>query len=95
MQRELIEQDGLLVDITRETLPNLHAVADHCQRLRSAGLTGEKNIRTLGIVPAFLVEKWINDRGIAFTEFMRNPEIQTQMLNDPALAAFRVHEGAV
>ena len=31
--------------------------------------------------------------GISFSEFIANPEHARSMLNDPALAAFRVWEG--
>lgn len=96
MRRDLqVMDDTALVDVTTATLDSLRTVSDHCQRLRSAGLTGDKEMRHLATVPAFIVEKFINDRGITFREFMDDPAHATAMLNDPALSAFRVHEGRV
>ena len=95
MQREMIVQDGNVIDLTSETLDNLRVVSDHCQRLRSAGLTGDGDVKVLAHIPGFMIEKWCNDRGITFAAFMRDNSIQTQMLNDPALKAFRVYEGRV
>lgn len=96
MERKLIQQSpGVMVDIASESVESLQYVADHCKSLREAGETGSQDMRLLGVVPRFMIEMYCNDKGISFGEFMRNPEIQTRMLNDPALAAFRVHEGRV
>lgn len=95
MKRRMLLQDGQLVDVAEVPLDDLRSVADHCGRLRSAGLTGTKHLRCLAIVPGFLIEKYCNDNGITFQEFMGSPEHETRMLNDPALAHFRVHEGRV
>jgi len=95
MKRELLIVDDLIVDQTKADLDDLRSVSDHCKRLQSSGLTGDKEVRHLATIPAFLVEKWLNDHGIAFQEFMRDPKLQTRMLNDPALAYFRVSPGRV
>lgn len=96
MERKLIQQSpGVMVDIASESVESLQYVADHCKELRETGDTGSKDMRLLGVVPRFMIEMYCNDNGVTFQEFMRNPEIQTRMLNDPALSAFRVHEGRV
>lgn len=95
MRREMIVQGENIIDLTSETLDNLRVVSDHCQRLRSSGLTGDKDMRVLAHVPGFMIEKWCNDHGITFAAFMRDNEIQTKMLNDPDMKAFRVYEGRV
>jgi hypothetical protein len=101
VKRELLLVDDKLVDQTTEDLDALRAVADHCKGLQSSGLTkltklpGEMEVRHLATIPGFIVEKWCNDHGIAFDEFMRDPSIQTRMLNDPELRYFRVSPGRV
>lgn len=101
MKRELILQDDLIVDQASEDMDALRAVADRCKALQSCGLTklrqlpGELEVRVLAEVPGIIVEKWCNDHGIAFDEFMRDPALQTRMLNDPELRYFRVSPGRV
>lgn len=93
MKREMLLVDDLIVDQTTADLDDLRSVADHCKRLQSAGLTGDREMRHLATIPAFMVEKWLNDHGITFHEFMGDAKIQSRMLNDPALAYFRVAPG--
>lgn len=95
MQRKMIEQDGHLVDLLYVDNRQMQGVLDHCAALRDHGITGTDEVRHLATIPAELVEKYINDAGITFREFMTNPEHQTRMLNDPALAGFRIHQGRV
>jgi hypothetical protein len=95
MKRELLIVDDLIVDQTKADLDELRAVADHCKRLQSSGLVGDREVRHLATIPAFIVEKWLNDHGITFQEFMNDSRLQTRMLNDPALAYFRVAPGRV
>lgn len=96
MRREMIvHEPGVLADIATETLDNLRVVSDHCQRLRSSGLTGDADMKVLAHVPGFMIEKWCNDHGVTFAEFMRDRAIQAKMLNDPDMRAFRVYEGRV
>lgn len=44
--------------------------------------------------PVALVEKYCNDTGITFAEWMQNKDHIRRMLSDPALAYFRVNDGA-
>lgn len=95
MERRWEDHGDHLVDIAEVKVSDLQAVADECRVLRDAGATGTKDMRHLAQIPAFLVEQYINDAGIDFREFMTNPEHATRMLNDPALAAFRIDQGRV
>jgi len=49
----------------------------------------------LGVVPAFIIQKYINENGVTFAEFMRNPSHATRLLNDPQYSGFRVAKGRV
>jgi hypothetical protein len=81
--------------IYEESMTDLHAVADHCKALSSAGLTGDKEMRHLATIPGILIQQYCNDNGVTFAQFMRQPEHANRMLNDPALSAFRIHKGRV
>lgn len=95
MERRWEDHGDHLVDIAEVSMSALQDVAEDCRLLRELGMTGTKDVRHLAQVPAFIVERYINDAGIDFREFMTNPEHATRMLNDPALADFRVHQGRV
>ncbi len=90
MRRELVEVDGGLTDLLYVNMNDLHAVADHCKAMHNQGLTGSKDMPKLAEFPAAIVEKYINDAGITFAEWMKNPEHVRKMLRDPALAHFRI-----
>lgn len=61
--------------------------------LRAAEMTGTSEMRHAAHFPAVVVETYMNNAGITWAEFLRNPEHGKRMLNDPALKAFRVWEG--
>lgn len=95
--RARIEQvdDSHEAHIYEANMDDLHAVADHCKALQSAGLTGDRDMRALMTVPAIIVQKYMNENGVSYGEFIRNPEHAKRMMNDPALSAFRIHRGRV
>lgn len=52
-------------------------------------------MRALMTVPAIIVQQYMNENGVSYAEFIRNPEHARRMMNDPALSAFRIHRGRV
>jgi hypothetical protein len=74
---------------------DLRAVADHCASLRAVGATGSKDMKLAASVPGIFIQKYLNDNGVTFAEFMREPKHADRLLADPALAAFRVWQGRV
>lgn len=90
MRREFIQDGAGYRDLLYVDTAQLRAVADECQRLQREGITGTREMRHLAEIPAALVEKYVNDAGITFHEFINNPVHHRRMLNDPALAHFRV-----
>jgi hypothetical protein len=72
---------------------DLDIVAEHCQALRNAGLTGTKDDKLAMRCDGFTVMEWCNRKGIAWKEFWRDTRIQTRFIEDPDNAAFRVWTG--
>ena len=91
IRRELIHSDGGLRELTYVDPADLQRVADECAERRATGQVGEADMRALMTVPTILCEKYCNDVGITWAEFMRNPDHAARMVRDPALAAFRIH----
>ncbi len=76
-----------------ERVQDCAPIAEHATRLRLEGVHGDSEMRHAARFPAVIVERYCNDRGITFEEWMRDKSHVRTMLNDPALAAFRVWEG--
>ena len=85
------EDDALIVESVQDCTPIVERVAE----LVATGDTGSKDMRHAASFPNVIVEQYINDAGITFAEFVRNPVHAQRMLNDPALRAFRVWPGRV
>ncbi len=82
-----------MAGIHEAKLDDLRHVADQCAGLRGVGATGSSEMKHVARVPAILVQKYLNDNGVTFAEFMRDPKHAERFLADPAISAFRVWEG--
>lgn len=78
-----------------ESVQDCTPIAEHTRALHKEGFHGSKDMKHAASLPMVLVERYCNDRGIDFAEWMRDPTHIRTMLSDPALAAFRVWEGRV
>ena len=67
--------------------------ANRIQRLQ--GKTGSSEMKLAARFPNVIVERYLNENKITFHEWLGNPEHAKRMMQDPALAAFRVWEGRV
>ena len=68
-------------------------IRDYCIARHNEGLHGHDDFRLMASLPAVVVEHYINVNGITMREFMQNPEHIKRMVNDPALADFRIAPG--
>lgn len=85
-------QDG---DLTTATVQDCTPIMEHTQALNREGHHGSSELRHAASFPFVLVEKYCNDNGITFQEFMNGKEHVKRMLNDPSLSYFRVWPGRV
>jgi len=76
-------------------LDDLKLVSDLCQKMQNENMTGDKEMPLLGIVPNWVVMKYICENGITYAQFMTNPEHATRLLNHPDNAYFRIKKGIV
>jgi hypothetical protein len=63
--------------------------------MRNEGITGGKEMRLAASFPDVLVERYCNQNGIEFSEFMQNPVHVKRMCADPDLSGFRIWTGRV
>ena len=71
------------------------AIANFTRTKHNEGIHGSSDMKHAASIPFVMVEKYCNDSGIEFSEFMQNPVHMRRMLNDPALSAFRIWPGKV
>lgn len=69
------------------------AILEDAKARQSSGLVGSADYWHMAEFPAVLVEKYCNDQGITYAEFMQDEVHIRRMVNDPALSGFRVHGG--
>lgn len=85
-------QDG---DLITGTVQDCTPILERTKALHNEGYHGGSDMRHAASLPMVLVEKYCNERGITFADFMRGREHIKAMLNDPALSYFRIWPGAV
>lgn len=81
--------------LTIERVQDCTAIAEYAKKQQLQGVTGTREIKLAAKLPLIMVERYINDNGITMSEFMRNKEHVRRMVNDPALAHFRVWNGKI
>lgn len=82
-------------DLVIERVQDCTAIAEAATAARNEGRHGDSEMRHAMSLPNVMVERYCNDKGITFAQWMADPAHQRAMLNDPALAAFRVWPGRV
>jgi len=83
-----IDDDKLITGTVQDCTP----IYEDATRRRNEGMTGTKEMRHAARFPAVLVEKYCNENGVTFHEFMGNKVHVRRMLGDPALMGFRIWE---
>ena len=68
-------------------------IRDYCIARHNEGLHGADDFRLMASLPVVVVEHYINVNQITMHEFMTNPEHIKRLVNDPALADFRIAPG--
>lgn len=68
-------------------------IMEDAKARQSCGAVGSDDYWHMAELPSVIVEKYCNDQGITFAEFCANEDHVRRMVNDPALAYFRVHGG--
>lgn len=70
-------------------------IAEFAKRAHNEGRTGSGEMKHAAKIPYVMIEKYCNDHHILFSEFMANREHMKRVLNDPAMAHFRIWKGQV
>lgn len=80
---------------TFERIQDCTPVMESAKALHNAGQHGSSEMRHAARLPMVIIEKYCNEHGITFHEFMNNDEHIRRMVNDPNNSMFRVWPGRV
>lgn len=86
-----VEDGSLITGTTQDCTPYL----ERATAMRNEGITGSSEMRLAASFPDVLVERYCNQQGIEFSEFMQNPVHIKRMCADPDLSGFRIWTGKV
>jgi hypothetical protein len=86
-----VQGDQMVVQNTQDCTP----IAEYAKARQREGMHGSSEMRLAGSIPLVMVEKYCNDNGITYPEWSSNKEHIRRMLQDPALAHFRIWPGAI
>ena len=89
----VIAQQG--ADLITGTIQDCVPIAEMAKAKHNAGMFGSSDMKHAATIPMVFIEKYLNDNGVSFAEFMKNKQHIRRVLNDPALAHFRIWKGQV
>lgn len=87
-----LNHDGSL---TTGTMQDCTPIMERTKALHREGFHGSGDMRLAASVPMVIIEKYCNDNGIEYSDFMHSQEHKKRLLNDPANSYFRVWGGKV
>lgn len=79
--------------MTVERTQDCTAIAEDAKARHNEGRHGSKEMRHVASIPFVMIEKYLNESGISMHEFSASPVHKVRLLNDPALAHFRIWGG--
>lgn len=77
------------------TVQDCTPIVDKARALHNEGFHGSSEMRHIASLPMVVIEKYCNDNGITMGEWMADRSHLRRMVNDPALAYFRIAPGRV
>ena len=72
-----------------------YGIAEACKRQHNEGIHGTAEMKLAGRIPDVFVNKYLTDNNVTFAQFIKEPEHARRVLNDPAMAHFRVWKGKI
>jgi len=89
---EFVKEDGF---IHANVVQDVEPILEDAKRRHNEGLHGGREMRHAAEIPNVLIESYCNQHGITYEEWSRNREHIRRLLNDPAIAHFRIWKGRV
>ncbi len=87
----IIADDKMHIGRSQDCTP----IAELAHAMHKEGMHGSSDMRHAAKLPLVIVEKYCNENGITFSEFMSNQTHIRRMCNDPDNKMFRIWHGVV
>jgi hypothetical protein len=84
-----LEDGKMVTQRTQDCVP----IAEQAKALHNEGYHGSDDFKHAASIPMVFIEDYCNRNNLLMHDFMVNHEHQKRMLNDPALAHFRIWKG--
>jgi hypothetical protein len=81
-------------DLVTGTVQDCTPIAEYAKARQNAGMVGSSEMRHAASLPLAIVETYCNVNGLTLDQWLGDPIHAKRMLNDPALADFRIWRGA-
>ena len=92
MQTRVHVNEGV---VTFESIQDCTPILERASRMHNEGFTGSSEMKYAGRIPDVIVEKYCIDNHLTFREFCVGQEHVKRLMNDPAMAGFRVWKGKI
>jgi hypothetical protein len=74
---------------------DIQKVAEYAKECHNSGIHGTKEDKVVASVHPAVIMAWIEKRGITMHQFMSEPKIAIQFLEDPDNSSFRIWKGKI
>jgi hypothetical protein len=85
-----VAEDGLLhIARSQDCTP----IAEYAKRQHNEGHHGSSDMKHAARIPNVIIEKYLNDNGVTFEQFMADPAHIKRVVEHPDNAMFRIWKG--
>ena len=85
-------QDGMM---TVASTQDCTSIAERCKTMHNEGHHGTAELKFAGSIPDVFVNKYLTENNVTYAQFIKEPEHIRRVMNDPAMAHFRVWKGRI
>lgn len=85
------DNDKIIIERKQDCAPILTEIQNIKQT--TDGISSSGDMRFAGRIPAVLIEKYCNQKGITFADFIKDDIHTVAIMNDPDYKALRIWEG--
>lgn len=90
LARGIVDQEGKTIfSTTQDCTP----IAEYAKAQHNEGNFGTADVKHAARIPNVIVEKYCNDNGVTFEQFMGDPVHIKRLVEDPNNAMFRIWRG--
>lgn len=92
VQSRIIIEGDLMHTITTQDCTD---IAERAHAMHKEGMHGSSEMRLAATIPNVIIEKYLNEHGVSFAEFMADQTHMRRICNDPDNKMFRIWPGVI